>query len=165
MLNFQETLIITAISAIVALATSLVFRWWESSKVEWLVTGIAFKGYDHGRATGTNVARLEVHNVGDGDAYDVRLLRCNGGTYKPWETFEVGKLAAGESFAVTFDTKPEHFDSAWFEIIYQPTPVRRRKTTRSRRYQVGAIAGHVHDMPPSPRSREENQALGKRIAE
>ena len=164
-MTFTDSLVVALISAVVALATSLAFRWWESRKVEWLITGIAFRGYDSGTATGTFVARLEVHNTGDGDAYNVRLVRCNGGTFKAWETFESGKLASGESFPVTFDVSPENWTTAWFEIIYQPTPVKRRKPIRSRRYQVGEIAGPVSEFPPSRHSREANQALGKRIAE
>ena len=160
-----EPFLVAALSALVSLATAIVFKWWESRKVEWLITGTAHNGYDHGRKTGTYVAELEVHNVGDGDAYNVQLVRCNGGKYKSFKTFEAGRLAAGDSFRVTFDTKPEAFDTAWFEIIFQPSPVHRRKPRTSRRYLVGALVGDVQDSPPNGTSRQEQQARGKRIYE
>jgi hypothetical protein len=148
-MTFFEALTVALISAPVSLLVAIAFRWWEKRAVRWVVTGEAYVEYQSGMPTGANIAKLQVHNAGDADAYNVRLTRCNGGEFSSWETFEVGRLAPGENFPVTVSAIPENWETAWIEIIYQPTPVHRRKPTRSRRYLVALIVGCVHPEPPS----------------
>jgi hypothetical protein len=137
------------ISAVVALLTSVVLRWWDRRSVRWVVTGEAHAEYNLGKRTDRARVELDVHNAGDGDAFDVRTRRCNGGTFTPWVTLEAGKVASGESFHVTFSVSEENMDSAWVEVIARSIPVRRRPKT-SRRYVLREVTGSTSD-----RSRED----------
>jgi hypothetical protein len=141
------------VAAVVSLATSIVFRWWESRRVVWVVTGEAYEEYSGGRATGKIRAELELHNAGDGDAFDVRLTRYNGGEYKTWDTFEGGRIAPGETVSIKFNLEHEIWKTAWFEVIARATPVHRSKTNRSPRYIVADVTGPARAMPPSPTER------------
>ncbi|ABR10436.1 hypothetical protein MPMin1_gp06 [Microbacterium phage Min1] len=135
------------ISACVALLTSITFRWWDRKKVDWLVTGVARVAYESGRRTDLIRLRIEVHNVGDDDAYDVRLRRCNGLEYLPWVTFEAGKVGAGESFKAEFLCTRDAWSSAWIEVIARTSPARREPKTWSR-VVLSTRTGAVRDLSP-----------------
>lgn len=139
------------ISAGVSLAVALIFRWWEQRKIEWVVTGKQSVAYVAGKDTENIRASIEIHNAGDGDAFNVRLLRCNGGEFTPWETFEAGRVAPGESIQAEFIVNPENWRTCWVEVIAVPTPVHLKRTIRSGRILLQPALATVTATPTGPR--------------
>lgn len=136
-----------AISAIVALATSIVFRWLDRRGVSWVVTGEAHEEFDGGRRTGRVRIELAVHNAGDASAYDVRVRRCNGDKYPSWVTFESPVVAPGQSMPIKFSCPPETWESAWMEIIARPNRAQGSKPKTFRRVVLRDVTGNKTDGP------------------
>jgi len=132
-MNAWEGIGTTLVAALVSLAVSFAFRAWESHKVEWIVTGEAHDEYESGRATGRIRANVLFHSVGDGDAYGVISVRCNGTGYEPFGTFEQGKVASGSSVEIVMSVDPEKWDDAWVELLWESSPTGRSRTSRTGR--------------------------------
>lgn len=151
MLTFMNGWVVLAtalISAAVSLAVALLFRWWERRTIEWVVSGESHREYVGGKETGRIRATIQVHNAGDGDAYRVRLIRCNGGEYKPLETFVAGRVPAGGSIPVEMSVEPENWRTCWLEVIAVPTPVHLNRTNRSGRLLVQPALAKGHTTVP-----------------
>lgn len=138
------------ISAAVSLAVALSFRWWERRAVTWKLTGEQRPEHADGKATGYLRADIELHNTGDGDAYNVRTVRCNGADFEPWETFEAGKVASGESIKAAFTVQPDSWRTCWVEVVFASSPTHLKRTTRTGRlYLQPALANVTRN--PKPR--------------
>lgn len=151
-MNGWAVLATALISAAVSLAVALAFRWWERRTVAWKLTGEQRRERSGGTETGRIRAEIELHNTGDGDAYDVRFLRCNGEGLEPWETFEAGKVAAGESVRAAFSVTPEMWRTCWVEVIFASTPTHLNRTSRTGRLYLQPALATV-TTTPKPRER------------
>lgn len=131
------------VAAAVAFGTTMLIRWLDARRVRWLVTGHARTVIaDKDDKPGQVQINLEVHNIGNGDAYDVRLRRCNGANFLSWVTFERGKVAAGDSFEVTFTCSSDTWETAWMEVISRTTlRAQASKPTASKRVLLRTATG------------------------
>lgn len=139
--HWWDGLAVAACSAAVSALTVIVMRWWDRRTVEWLITGYAYDETRHGKPTGRVKIELEVHNTGDQAAYDVRLVRCNGGSYEPWTTFEAGRVDAGQSFATTMSPGEDHWEQSWMLVQHRSSPVARNKSTSGPRTLLRQVTG------------------------
>lgn len=76
-IDLGQILVTALVSAVVSFAVTVILRVWDRRTVEWLVAGEAHPTYFAGEKKDM-VLNLELWNTGDADAYDVRLIRCNG---------------------------------------------------------------------------------------
>lgn len=160
-MTFLEALAIALLSAGVAFLTTLGVRWWDRRKVEWIVTGEA-----HNDASTKDTERprvhihLQLHNVGDGDAYDVRIRRCNGGDYEPWTTFDAPVIKSGDSIDVQFLTGVADWETAWMEVTARSSPVARSRAKTYPRVVLRDVSGPRTAYKPDSR---EAQGRGRRL--
>lgn len=148
-MNAWEGLGTALVAGLVSVAVSLVIRFWDSHKVEWLLVGEAHDEYAGGRPTGKLRVTAEFHNVGDGDAFGVISRRSNGDKFEPFEVFERGKVASGESVEVVMSVDPDHWDQIWVELRWESSPTGRSKTSRTGERRLHESLWRVRGGPPT----------------
>jgi hypothetical protein len=116
------------VAGLVSAAVALMLRFWEGKRVAWVVTGEAHDEFAGGRVTGMLRATVQFHNVGDGDAFGVFSRRQNGAELEPFEVFEAGKVASGESVVIVMSVHPDDWESARVELHWAPSPTARSRS-------------------------------------
>lgn len=139
---------VVPVAALVSATVTFLIRWLDAKRVAWLVTGKAresspAKDGQPGRVR----IEVDVHNVGNGDAFDVRLRRCNGADFPAWVTFEGGKVASGDAFRVVMEPPADTWETAWIEVMFRTTLRGRRSRPKTwRRVNLRAMTGPVDQM-------------------
>lgn len=169
MLNFQETVIITIISAIVAFATSLLFRWLDRERPVWRITWDGHVSSD--RNDGPFFVIVTVTNIGNGPAYDAALnvppphpRHSEQAVLAPGESLHglVGvrlnrTQLEGEEYRSPFGVYvagPE-LRGAYFEVAWRRPPLfwwRQR-----RRFSLARLASRARTQRRESRSRRQSQ--------
>lgn len=152
-IDLGQILVTALVSAVVSFAVTVILRVWDRRTVEWLVAGEAHPTYFAGEKKDM-VLNLELWNTGDADAYDVRLIRCNGVNpdtgkeWECWETFEAGCIKAGEHVAFTMKPSFASWETCWVKVVFRPSPVYRHDPRCSRKYLLSKEIGNQFEYRP-----------------
>lgn len=152
-MDLVQIFVTAVISAAVSFTVTAFMRCWDRHKVRWLVTGEAHTEYD-GKPTGRVRANMQLWNVGDADAFDVRLIRCNGKgedgkDFETWTTFEAGCVKAGDHVDFVMHPMEDSYETAWVQPVSTSAPVFRHRPTQARRFVLSEEIPRV-DHGPSP---------------
>lgn len=121
--------------AIISTGITLWLQWWKRPTVEWMIDGsMGMRGAigDQMHERGFPI-HLVIANVGDGTAYGVETIRCNGGNEEPFTVFESAAIPGGGQFEITLSVTIENLPTAWVEVGYTSSPTLRTKRKHSRR--------------------------------
>lgn len=127
----------------------MLIRLFDRGTVKWMVVGKANWKQDRTDSPKNLRYRMELWNTGDADAFDVRLLRCNGKDaktgkdLKTWETLEAGCIKSGEHIEFQMLPSAAHCKETWVQVIFRTSPVYRHKPTVSERIPLHPLVHYV----------------------
>ena len=150
----SSTWVAALVAAVVSVAVTVGFRWWDRACVWWVLIGEAHLPYDAGRKLDALKFTATLHNAGNGTAYDVRSRRRIGPQYDDWESFEAAIVRPGESVTLT-----QQSNGAWDDLeIDLSWSVSPRRSYRQRR--VGRGRRQTLALRPSARWNYDGDTSG-----